>query len=65
MVRAITKAGTITRMAITASDWQLNAFHDLEQAHQRAAALETMNPGKRFAIVPITNGIVGTQSITR
>jgi hypothetical protein len=64
MVRAITKAGTITRMAVTASDWQLNAFRELEKAKERVAALEAMNPGKKFTIVPIVEGVVGKQAIT-
>lgn len=64
MVRALTKSGAVTRMAITASDWQLNAFRELEQAQQRVAALEAMNPGKKFTIVPIVDGVVGTQSIS-
>ena len=64
MVRVLTKSGAITRMAITASDWQLNASRELEQAQKRVVELEAMNPGKKFTIVQIVHGVVGTQSIS-
>jgi hypothetical protein len=60
MVRALTKAGTVTRLATTASDWQLNAFSEMGPARERQAELEKLNPGKKFVIVSVAGGIVGT-----
>jgi hypothetical protein len=63
MVRFVTKAGTVTRMTATATEWQSSAFRELEEAQKRRATLEALNPGSKYAIVPIVDGRVGTQPI--
>jgi len=53
MVKSVNKDGSISRMALTRSDWQLNAFVDESAAEARRAQLEAMNPGSRFAVVAL------------
>jgi len=51
MVKSVNKDGSISRMALTRSDWQLNAFVDESTAEARRVQLEAMNPGSRYAVV--------------
>lgn len=44
--------GSISRMK-PARDWRYGAFATIEEAEKRRAALEAMNPGLRFAVVPL------------
>jgi hypothetical protein len=50
-------------MAATASHWQLDAFSEIGPARERQAKLEKLNPGKKFAIVPVADGIIGTEPL--
>ena len=53
MVKALNKDGSVSRMAPTASNWQLDAFATEAEAEARREQLEGMNPGRRFTIVPV------------
>jgi hypothetical protein len=53
MAKSVNKDGTVSRMAPTGSDWQLNAFTTAEAAETRRAELERLNPGKRYIVVAI------------
>ena len=53
MVKPVNKNGEVSRMAPTATDWQLNAFATADEAEARRAQLEQLNPGRRFAVVPV------------
>jgi hypothetical protein len=53
MVKALNKDGSVSKMAPTASNWQLDAFVSAEDAERRRTLLETMNPGRRFAVVSV------------
>jgi hypothetical protein len=53
MVKSVNKDGSISRMALTRSDWQLNAFVDESAAEARRVQLEAMNPGSRYAVVAL------------
>jgi hypothetical protein len=53
LVKSVNKDGSVSRMAPTKSAWQLDAFATAEGAEKRRAQLEEMNPGCRFAVVPI------------
>ena len=53
MVKSVKKDGSISKMALTDSDWRLNAFEERADAEKRVAALEAMNPGRSFAIVTL------------
>jgi len=53
MVKPVNKNGEISRMAPTAADWQLNAFATADEAEARRAQLEQLNPGRRYAVVPL------------
>jgi hypothetical protein len=53
MVKSVNKDGSISRMAPTRRDWQRDAFATAEEAEQRRIQLEAMNPGRRFAVVPL------------
>ena len=53
MVKSVNKDGSVSKMAPTRSDWQLNAFTNSEAAELRARELESMNPGRKFAVVAL------------
>lgn len=53
MVRSLNKDGSLSRMALTNSDWQMNAFRTEAEAQARIAELEGLNPGRRFAVAPL------------
>ena len=53
MVKALNKDGSVSKMAPTASNWQLDAFVSAEDAERRRTQLEAMNPGRRFAVVGV------------
>ena len=53
MVKSVNKDGSISRMALTTSNWRLNAFVDEAAADARRAELEAMNPGHRYAVVAL------------
>jgi hypothetical protein len=53
LVKSVNKDGSISRMALTKSAWQLDAFVTAEEAERRRSELEAMNPGSRFAVVAI------------
>lgn len=53
MVKSVNKDGSISRMAPTRNDWQQDAFATAWQAEVRRAQLESMNPGRRFAVVAL------------
>ncbi len=53
MVKSVNKDGSISRMKPTRGDWRYDAFATIEEAEKRRAALEAMNPGLRFAVVPL------------
>lgn len=53
VVKSVTKSGAISKMPLSASDWQHNAFDSAEKAEKRRAELEKMNPGRRFAVVEL------------
>lgn len=52
LVKSVNKDGSVSRAAFTADDWRFNAFADEAAAEGRARALEALNPGRRFAVVP-------------
>jgi hypothetical protein len=51
MVKALNKDGSVSKMAPTASNWQLDAFVSAEDAERRRTQLEAMNPGRRYAVL--------------
>ena len=53
MVKSLNKDGSVSRMAPTASNWQLDAFATEAEAEARREQLEGMNPGRRFTVVPV------------
>lgn len=53
LVKSVNKDGSISRMAPTQTAWQLNAFEEADAAEARRAELERLNPGSRFAVVPL------------
>jgi hypothetical protein len=53
LVRSLTKSGSISKSAPTAIQLQLNAFASEQQAVARLAALEVLNPTRRFTIVSL------------
>ncbi|HLV65508.1 MAG TPA: hypothetical protein VKY73_06835 [Polyangiaceae bacterium] len=53
IVKSVNKDGSISRMALTPSNWRLNAFVDEAAADARRAELEAMNPGRRYAVVAL------------
>ena len=53
MVRSLTKAGAVSRAPLAQTDWQFNAFVTREEADARVIALEAMNPGKKFTVIPV------------
>ena len=53
VVKSLNKDGSVSRMALTASDMQLNAFASRDAAETRRAELESMNPGRRFVVVSL------------
>jgi len=53
MVKALNKDGSVSKMAPTASNWQLDAFCSAEDAERRRTQLEAMNPGRRYAVVAV------------
>ena len=53
MVKPLNKDGSVSKMAPTASNWQLDAFVSAEDAERRRTQLEAMNPGRRFAVVGV------------
>jgi hypothetical protein len=53
MVKSVNKDGSLSRMALTRSDWQLNAFVDESAAEARRVQLEAMNPGHRYVLVAL------------
>ncbi len=53
MVKALNKDGSVSKMAPTASNWQLEAFVSAEDAERRRTQLEAMNPGRRYSVVPL------------
>ena len=53
MVKSVNKDGSISRMAPTENDWKYNAFATADDAEKRRAQLESMNPGRRFAVVAL------------
>jgi len=53
VVKSVNKDGSISRAQLTDSDWQLNAFVTEAEAQKRAEQLESMNPGRRFAVCPL------------
>jgi len=53
MVKSVNKDGSISRMAPTRNDWRQDAFATAEEAEVRRAHLESMNPGRRFAVVAL------------
>ncbi|ATB45919.1 hypothetical protein MYMAC_001507 [Corallococcus macrosporus DSM 14697] len=53
MVKSVNKDGSISRMAPTKAAWQNDAFEDADAAEARRAELERLNPGSRFAVVPL------------
>ncbi len=53
MVKALNKDGSVSKMAPTASNWQLDAFVSAEDAERRRAQLEAMNPGRRYSVVAV------------
>ncbi|GEL75623.1 hypothetical protein [Myxococcus virescens] len=53
IVKSVNKDGSISRMAPTKTDWQLNAFEEADAAEARRVELERLNPGSRFAFVPL------------
>ncbi|MCU0650180.1 MAG: hypothetical protein MUF00_19490 [Gemmatimonadaceae bacterium] len=53
MVKSLNKDGSVSRMALTRSDWQQNAFVDESAAEARRAQLEKMNPGSRYVVVAL------------
>jgi hypothetical protein len=53
IVKSINKNSAVSRMAPTAWDWKLNAFVTADAAEVRRGELERMNPGSRFAVVPV------------
>ena len=53
MVKALNKDGSVSKMAPTASNWQLDAFVSAEDAERRRTQLEAMNPGRRYAVVGV------------
>lgn len=53
MVKALNKDGSVSKMAPTASNWQLDAFVSAEDAERRRTQLEAMNPGRRYSVVGV------------
>ena len=53
MVKALNKDGSVSKMAPTASNWQLDAFATEADAEARREQLEGMNPGRHFTVVPV------------
>lgn len=53
MVKALNKDGSVSKMAPTASNWQLDAFVSAEDAERRRTQLEAMNPGRRYSVVAV------------
>ncbi|GEL75619.1 hypothetical protein [Myxococcus virescens] len=53
IVKSVNKDGSNSRMAPTQAAWQLNTFEEAEAAEARRAELERLNPGSRFAVVPL------------
>ena len=53
MVKALNKDGSVSKMAPTASNWQLDAFVSAEDAERRRTQLEARTPGRRFAVVGV------------
>lgn len=52
LVKSLNKDGSVSRARFTAVDWQFNAFVAEADAEKRARALEALNPGKKFTVVP-------------
>lgn len=53
IVKSVNKDGSVSRMALTPSNWRRNAFVDEAAADARRAELEAMNPGRRYAVVAL------------
>jgi hypothetical protein len=53
MVRSLNKDGTVTRAAITYTDYQVLAFTNEADATKHARFLETLNPGRKFAVIAL------------
>jgi hypothetical protein len=53
LVKALNKDGSVSKMAPTASNWQLDDFVSAEDAERRHTQLEAMNPGRRYAMVGV------------
>ena len=53
MMKSLNKDGSVSKMAPTASNWQLDAFVSAEDAERRRTQLEAMNPGRRFEVVTL------------
>jgi hypothetical protein len=53
MVKSVNKDGSISRIAPTRNDWRQDVFVTAEEAEVRRAQLESMNPGRRFAVVAL------------
>ena len=53
IVKSVNKDGSISRMASTRNDWRQDAFVTAGEAELRRAQLESMNPGRRFAVVAL------------
>jgi hypothetical protein len=53
LVRRLSKDGTVTKMALTETDWLYNAFSDKEAAESRRQNLESMNPGRKYTIIEV------------
>lgn len=63
MVRSLTRKGAVTKMKVSPSDWQFNAFSDMSKARSRAESLVEMNPGTRYAIVAVDGSWVGSEPL--
>jgi hypothetical protein len=53
LVRRLNKDGSVTKMALTETDWLYNAFSDKEAAELRRQNLESMNPGSKYTIIEV------------
>lgn len=51
-VVSLNKDGSPSKSRFTDTDWQFNAFKDEATAEKRARQLETLNPGKKFTVIP-------------